>query len=128
MILAAPFKIARLQTDNGVEFTNYFLSHIDNPRPHILDIVCDENGIRHRLIPPGEKELNGLVERSHRADDEEFYHRTQARSISHLNELLQQHNQFRNYQRRRKPLGWRTPNEWLEEYALLQTTTESKAA
>ena len=125
VILAAPFKILRLQTDNGVEFTNYFLSHIDNPRTHILDIVCDENGIKHRLIPPGEKELNGLVERSHRADDEEFYHRTKVDSIKQLNELLQQHCQFRNYRRRRKPLGWRTPAEWLAEYDLLQAVPEA---
>jgi transposase len=70
-----PFEIQCLQSDNGAEFTNRFLSHLDAPKEHILDHWCKQKGVRHKLIPPGEKELQGLVERNHRQDDEELYHR-----------------------------------------------------
>ena len=66
VIAAAPFAILRLQSDNGVEFTNKYISQVDDPKTHVLDELCEANEIRHVLIPPGEKELQGLVERSHR--------------------------------------------------------------
>ncbi|MEK6704442.1 MAG: DDE-type integrase/transposase/recombinase [Bdellovibrionota bacterium] len=66
VLSAAPFTISRAQTDNGVEFTNKYISHCDDPKIHVLDELCASHGIRHVLIPPGEKELQGLVERSHR--------------------------------------------------------------
>ena len=76
LLKVCPFKIKRLQTDNGIEFTYKWNSkHRDNPRSHPLKIICDENQIVHKLIPPGEKELQGLVERSHRQDDQEFFSR-----------------------------------------------------
>ncbi|MGH7889296.1 MAG: helix-turn-helix domain-containing protein, partial [Thermodesulfobacteriota bacterium] len=58
---AIPFSIERLQSDNGIEFTYKYVSLVDKPRLHALDKICDENNIRHVLIPPGEKELQGLV-------------------------------------------------------------------
>jgi transposase len=128
LLAAVPFKIARLQTDNGSEFTNHLISHVDEPRPHILDEICTQHNIRHGLIPPGEKELNGLVERSHRADDEEFYHRTKVDSLAELNRLLKGHCYFRNYVRRRKALGWKTSNEWLDTYLKNQIQLTKKAS
>lgn len=113
-----PFRISCLQSDNGAEFTNRFLSHLDAPKEHILDQWCRQNGVRHKLIPPGEKELQGLVERNHRQDDEELYHRIehQVETISGLNTILDEHWKWCNSKRRRKALGWKTANEWLEEY------------
>lgn len=71
------FKIDCVQTDNGTEFTYDYTSELTarnkQPVTHPLDVYCKEAGIVHRLIPPGQKELNGKVERSHRTDDEEFY-------------------------------------------------------
>lgn len=73
------FKISSVQTDNGIEFTFNYTSQLTaqhkEPVEHLLDKYCRQNHIEHRLIPPGEKELNGKVERSHRIDDEEFYRR-----------------------------------------------------
>jgi transposase len=71
---ACPFKIKRLQTDNGVEFTFKWISeYSDDPKVHPLMKFCHLNEIKHKLIPPGEKELQGLVERSHRQDDQELF-------------------------------------------------------
>jgi hypothetical protein len=51
-----PFKIERVQTDNGSEFQSAF--HL-----HLLD-----QGVEHRYIRPATPRLNGKVERSHRID------------------------------------------------------------
>lgn len=116
VIKKAPFKIGRWQTDNGVEFTFKYVSLIDRPKKHILDKICERNGIKHVLIPPGEKELQGLVERSHRMDDDELYHRIKPRDLAELNRFLEAHCQWKNSRRRRKSLGWLTPLQWLERY------------
>jgi transposase InsO family protein len=105
-----PFPIQLIQTDNGVKFTNKFISNpiYAEPKEHALDRWCREQGIRHKLNPVGEKELNGCVERNHRIDDVEFYSFHQAKSQQELNRLLagwvQEHNSIRRY----KPLRWRT--------------------
>lgn len=73
------FPIECVQTDNGTEFTFRYTAVLQakhkKPKEHPLDTYCRRQGIRHRCIPPGEKELNGKVERSHRTDMEEFYNR-----------------------------------------------------
>lgn len=116
VLQAAPFAITRSQTDNGVEFTNKYLSLVDDPKPHALDLICDLHGIRHVLIPPGEKELQGLVERSHRQDDEELFHRIEPKSLEEFNRMLAEHCRWRNKSRRRKSLGWKTSDEFINEY------------
>src|SRR4029078_10348414 len=56
-----PFRVERIQTDNGSEFAAAF-------HWHVQDI-----GIEHVYIRPATPRLNGEVERSHRIDAEEFY-------------------------------------------------------
>lgn len=118
LLQVVPFPVLRLQTDNGSEFTNRLTSHLDDPKPHPLGELCKERGIRHKLIPPGEKELQGLVERSHRQDDEEVYNRYEGRvhTIAGLNQILDEYCQWANEKRRRKALGWKTSNQWLAEW------------
>jgi transposase len=116
VVQAAPFVITRLQTDNGSEFTNKYLTSLDDPKPHALDLFCQSHSIRHVLIPPGEKELQGLVERSHRQDDEELFHRIHPRNLAEFNQIISQHCEWRNSKRRRKALGWKTSNEFIKNY------------
>ena len=118
VIKEAPFNILCSQTDNGVEFTNKFISRVDEPRLNCFETFLLDKKIKHRLIPPGEKELNGLVERSHRTDDEEFYHRIHPVNLVEFNKLLKVHCRWRNEERRKKPLGWLTTSEWLWNYEL----------
>jgi len=118
IIEVCPFEISRLQTDNGVEFTNKYLSVSDDPKEHLLDEFCNQYAINHKLIPPGEKELQGLVERSHRQDDQELFSRI---TPFHLDEFIGQLQEFatqRNDRRRFKKLSWMTPDQWLENYLI----------
>lgn len=112
-----PFQITRWQTDNGIEFTYKYVSLVDKPKKHALDKICEKNNIRHVLIPPGEKELQGLVERNHRMDEDELYHRIRPQNINELNRYLEAHYKWKNSSRRRKILDWKTPNEWLNNYS-----------
>jgi len=60
---AFPFRIRRLQCDNGAEF------------PLAFALAVEAAGIRHRYIRPRRPQQNGKVERSHRIDNEEFWSR-----------------------------------------------------
>ena len=88
LIKICPFTIKRIQSDNGVEFTYKYVSIADDPKEHPLDKFCTENNIVHKLVPPGEKELQGLVERSHRQDDQELFSRITPETLEEFNKHL----------------------------------------
>ena len=118
LIKICPFTIKRIQSDNGVEFTYKYVSIADDPKEHPLDKFCTENNIVHKLVPPGEKELQGLVERSHRQDDQELFSRITPETLEEFNKHLNIFYKYRNKNRRFKKLNWKTPNEWLSSYNL----------
>ena len=61
---AAPFKITKVLTDNGTQFTDRFTSKNKQPTGnHLFDQQCTAQGIAHRLIPPRHPQTNGMVER-----------------------------------------------------------------
>lgn len=78
--------------------------------------LCHTEEIVHKLIPPGEKELQGLVEPSHRQDDQELFSRIEPHDIDEFNQLLKEFYLHRNEKRRFKKLGWRSANTWLKDY------------
>jgi transposase InsO family protein len=47
LLQALPYRIHTVLTDNGIQFTNRALDA--HAFAHILDRVCSENGIEHRL-------------------------------------------------------------------------------
>ena len=106
LIRAAPFKIKTIQTDNGIEFTYKFVSDpkcMDKePKEHPLDILCKKHNIHHKLIPLGQCEINGKVERSHRIDEEEFY---RLKTYTSLKELQLAFNQWILYYNHKRPHG-----------------------
>ncbi|MGH1364885.1 MAG: helix-turn-helix domain-containing protein [Calditrichia bacterium] len=57
-----PFRIHTVRTDRGHEFQAKFHWHVE------------DQGMRHVYIERATPQLNGKVERSHRTDEEEFYH------------------------------------------------------
>jgi transposase len=109
-----PFAIARLQTDNGVEFTNRFQGGTE----HVLERMCKAEKINLRFIPPGEKELQGLVEGHHRIDKDEFFERIGKHTVEETNRLLQEHLVFRNGVRGFKTNSWKSPHEYLVVHAV----------
>lgn len=61
---AAPFRIHRLLTDNGSEFTDRLFNKTGAPSgDHEFDQLCADLGIEHRLTRPRTPQTNGMVER-----------------------------------------------------------------
>lgn len=108
-----PFPIVEIQTDNGKEFTDKYRVGSDGfpTGDHPLDLWCKARDIRHKLIPIGQKELNGKVENTHKHDDREFYAKYEFRDFTTLEKYMRSWNQRWNEQRATKALRWRTPNE-----------------
>ncbi len=104
------FKIKTIQTDNGREFCN------DTDKAQSLfQIVLERLGIRHKRTRPYSPWQNGVVERSHRVDNEIFYAR---RRFSSEEEMYKS---FKRYAARtnnicRGILKFKSPNEVLREY------------
>ncbi|MDZ4676869.1 MAG: integrase core domain-containing protein, partial [Oligoflexia bacterium] len=108
-----PFPIVEVQTDNGKEFTDkYRVGSNGYPTGnHPLDVWRRLKEIRHKLIPIGQKELNGKVENTHKQDDREFYAKYDFTDYWILEKYMRSWNQRWNEQRATKALRWRTPNE-----------------
>lgn len=104
------WKIKTIQTDNGREFCN------DTDKAQSLfQIVLERLGIRHKRTRPYSPWQNGVVERSHRIDNEIFYAR---RRFSNEEEMYKS---FKRYATRtnnicRRILKFKNPNEILKEY------------
>ena len=101
-----PFRVERIQTDNGAEFQSAF-------HYHVLD-----RGIGHVYIRPATPRLNGKVERSHRIDAEEFYRMLDGVVIDDtglFSERLREWEDFYNFNRPHGGLGGQTPYERLRQ-------------
>lgn len=114
--VSCPFPILQIQTDNDLAFTHKFwrlTMGFDPTNAHPLEEWCKEHGIEHKLIPVGEKELNGKVENTHKQDDREFFSQINPQNLTHLQALSLVYEQRWNERRNTKALGWKTPNETL---------------
>lgn len=114
------FRIDTVQTDNGTEFTFNYTAQLtakeNVPKEHPLDTYCREVAIKHTLIPPGEKELQGKVERSHRTDNEEFYRTiTKRTNLTDLRQKGKRWLLFYNFKRRHSSIGRKTPHAFTTE-------------
>lgn len=116
LVKAFPMPIECVQTDNGTEFTNRFTSHRD--RPTLFQARLAQHGITHKLIRPYTPRHNGKVERSHRKDNERFYATHLFYSFGDFAKQLQVYNR-RDYNRfSMQPLGWKSPQQVLDNYLL----------
>ena len=108
---AFPFRIQTIQTDNGTEFTNKFVS--ENTFGSFENALINE-GIIHKLIPVRTPWHNGKVERSHRNDQRYFYDWEKFGSLEELNKKLSKHLEWSNGKTMRT-LGRKSPIQLLEE-------------
>jgi transposase InsO family protein len=111
---AVPYKIHTILTDNGIQFA-------DQPRnrgkaysrPLRFDIICDANGIEHRLTKPNHPWTNGQVERMNRtikdATIKRYHYDNHDQLRAHLQDFLDAY----NFARRLKTLRGRTPYEYI---------------
>lgn len=115
--LLCPFPIIEIQTDNDAAFTDkYSVNRGTRPTGfHPFDEWCKLYGCTHRLIPIGEKEINGKVENTHKFDDDEFFSQIQPTCFEELQKLSEKHNARWNENRPTKTLGWKTPNQVVRE-------------
>jgi transposase InsO family protein len=98
---AFPFRIRKLQCDNGHEF------------PFAFALAVEALGIRHRYIKPRRPQQNGKVERSHRIDQEEFWGRRRFEDFDAAAVGLRAWETHYNHERFSLALQGRTPAEKL---------------
>ncbi len=103
------FCVERVQTDNGSEFTNRFIS--EKGKPTLFEKYLAHYRIRHKLIKPYTPRHNGKkVERSHRKGNEHFYASHKFYSLKDFAVQPATHNRrYNNFPMR--PLGWKSPRE-----------------
>jgi hypothetical protein len=112
LVQVIPFPIISIQTDNDAAFTDKYTSTMGvSSGEHLVDKWCAENDIVHKLIPLGEKELNGKVENSHKQDDREFFSQVRALTPRSLDLASRGYNDRWNENRRTKRLHFKTPSE-----------------
>lgn len=65
LLRKSPFKIQKILTDNGKEFTDRFAAAGERTPTgrHPFDQVCHAHSIEHRLTKPRHPQTNGMVER-----------------------------------------------------------------
>lgn len=117
LIRIASFKLKAVKTDNGSCFTNRYTGYLKssdpfNPRLHAFDLECRKSNIEHYLIDPGKPAQNGIVERSHRTDQEQFYNEITFNSFEELKYKLKLWNMHYN-NLEHCGLNGLTPNEAL---------------
>jgi transposase InsO family protein len=98
---AFPFRIRKLQSDNGHEF------------PFAFVLAVQALGIKHRYIRPRRPQQNGKVERSHRIDQEEFWGRRRFDTFGAAVDGLCAWEAHYNHERFSLALQGRTPAEKL---------------
>jgi len=129
LIKAAPFTIKSVQTDNDVAFTNHFLpKSLDNESmPHPFTDILEQTDVSHKLIPPGAKELNGKVERSHKTDMEEFFWKIPTNiTFDNLQNELSNWIHDYNHNRPHSELGMKSPVQKLSNYGFQINSTKRK--
>jgi transposase InsO family protein len=103
---AFPFPLQNLNTDNGSEFLSFF------------DKACADT-LPHFFSYPHCPKQNGLIERSHKTDDDEFYHLLdeEPASIAELDLKLRQWERIYNTIRPHAALNYLTPQDYLTKLA-----------
>ena len=111
LIDKVPYKIHTILTDNGAQFTNRIRNH--KALPHIFNLICEENGIEHRLTLPAHPWTNGQVERMNKTIKEatvyRYYYGSQAELQVHLQTFIDAY----NFAKRLKSLNGLTPWEFI---------------
>ncbi|WBU54801.1 IS481 family transposase [Paracoccus sp. SCSIO 75233] len=112
LLEAVPYRIHTILTDNGIQFAEQPRNrNTAHSRPMRFDMICDANGIEHRLTKPNHPWTNGQVERMNRTIKEatvkRYHYDGHAQLRGHLSDFLDAY----NFARRLKTLSGLTPYE-----------------
>ena len=114
---AAPFKISKVLTDNGKEFTDRF--DVNGERTptgkHLFDVGCKQHKIEHRLIKPRHPQTNGMVERFN-GRIEEVLTQTRFADGKELETTIKHYAKLYNSRIPQKMIGHRTPLDALRAW------------
>lgn len=111
LLIAVPYKIHTILTDNGIQFTNRKKDKY--AFMHIFDRICLENSIEHRLTKPSHPWTNGQVERMNRTLKEATIKRYHYENHNQLREHLYNFLNAYNFAKRLKALKGLTPYEFI---------------
>jgi transposase InsO family protein len=111
---ACPFRIEKILTDNGKEFTDRFTAQGEREPTgrHPFDRGCLGLGAEHRLIPPGRPQTNGMVERFN-GRVAEILKTTRFRTAAELSTALGHYQRLYNEQIPQRALGHLCPAQAL---------------
>ena len=111
-----PFNITHILTDNGLEFTNRLLkSKKGEPckKASLLDEICQEKGIEHRLTEPFTPKTNGMVERANKTIKDNTIKINNYDNLiqmqDDLHKFLKSYNTVKRHSGLRKELNVKTP-------------------
>ena len=114
LLEAVPYKIHTILTDNGIQFAEQPRNRNSVTfRKMRFDLICEANGIEHRLTKPNHPWTNGQVERMNRtikdATVKRYHYDGHDQLRSHLADFLDAY----NFARRLKTLSGLTPYEYI---------------
>ena len=108
------FKIKTIQTDNGSEFVN---NQEKTKEETLFERTLRQLGIKHKRTRPYSPWQNGKVERSHRIDNKQFYSKQEFTSKNDLIKKVKRYeSRYNNISK--KVLGFKSPNEIVEQYSI----------
>jgi transposase InsO family protein len=117
VIDAVPFKIKKLLTDNGKEFTDRYIPNGEREPTgnHLFDKVCIKHEIEHRLTKPAHPQTNGMVERFN-GRISEVVKDTIFGSSKELASTMKNYLRIYNYHIPQRNIGHITPIQKLKEW------------
>ncbi len=109
-----PYRIHTILTDNGIQFAEQPRNrNTPYSRPMRFDMICEANGIEHRLTKPNHPWTNGQVERMNRtikdATVKRYHYDSHGQLRTHLAEFIEAY----NLARRLKTLNGLKPYEYI---------------
>ncbi len=114
-----PFKIYRILTDNGGEFTNRFYRSVKGnqaQRSHPFEAGCKKNKVRHVMTKIKHPWTNGLIERTGAIIKEATVYRYKYDSPAEMIAALYGFQRYFNEHRPYKAMGSKTPRQLTEAW------------
>ncbi len=114
MLEAVPYQVHTVLTDNGIQFAEQPRNrNTAYSRPMRLDMICETNGIEHRLTKHNHLWTNGQVERMNRTIKEatvkRFHYESHDQLQTHLSDFMSAY----NLARRLRTLNRLTPYDYI---------------
>ncbi|MCI1374915.1 MAG: IS481 family transposase [Acetobacter sp.] len=114
LLRIVPYRVHTILTDNGIQFAEQPRNRGTAwSRSMRFDMICEANGIEHRLTKPNHPWTNGQVERMNRTIKEvtvkRFHYDSHEQLRTHLNDFIAAY----NFGRRLKTLKGLTPYEYI---------------